>query len=781
MYSFDIFDTLITRSTATPRGIFSLMRRRLIREREIHKLEDYVVDNFYELRIHSEELARVSKSMRRIEEVTLENIYEAMALCGCISKEQKDYLYQLEQEIEIENVIGIPQNISKVKDLLNRNEKVILISDMYLPTETIQKMLVRVDEIFEKLPIYVSSEYLKRKTTGNIYRKVQEVEQIDYENWVHFGDNKHQDGIIPYSMGIQTEYYSKTPLTDFERKILLQYEDDYKLQLMIGAAIRGNREENISTPYYIGNRYAGPVLYSYAEWIVEQARKKGINKLYFIARDGYLVKEIVDIILSKTQADIETKYIYGSRKAWRMPSLSGENYNMYQLVLWSHVNRIKTLENLAEVLRIPLLELYRYLPGTYGLNKEDTKLTGQELEYIAYYLSKNEEFKKYHLEALREKRENAQRYLAQEVDTSNDKFAFVDVSGGGLTQGCLKELMKEIYSEPIHTFFFKIDRVNLVENSVTDTFMPGFLENNLTIEMMCRAPHGQTKGYIEKDGKLVADKETVESHALIEHGFYDYEKGILDFSEEICETAIKLKETIGSLKNVLLYLKHIAQEPSKEVLEFFASTPSSESGRGNEIIEYAPKLTQKEIKDIFWLRTTEPIEEFYKGTDLNYSLMRGTEEERKLAQQCEKESNSLEARMYRQEKEREWKVLQKQYGRAASYPVRLLVKQIIVYGAGKFGQELYHKLISDGEHEVILWVDKNADNCRKNGLTQVRDISELEKYKDIPIVIAVMKKEIAEEIQAELMDRGIDKKRLIWIPVYHYANPRGIWKTEEIG
>ena len=57
----------------------------------------------------------------------------------------------------------------------------------------------------------------------------------------------------------------------------------------------------------------------------------------------------------------------------------------------------------------------------------------------------------------------------------------------------------------------------------------------------------------------------------------------------------------------------------------------------------------------------------------------------------------------------------------------------------------------------------------------------LEQWKDISIVIAVMKKEIAKEIQAELMSRGIDKERLIWIPVYHYANPRGIWKTEKIG
>ena len=396
-------------------------------------------------------------------------------------------------------------------------------------------------------------------------------------------------------------------------------------------------------------------------------------------------------------------------------------------------------------------------------------------------MSQNEDFKKFHLDSLRERREIVQKYLIQEVDTSDDKFAFVDVSGGGLTQGCLKELIKEKYSKPIHTFFFKIDRVNLVEGSTTDTFMPGFLENNLTIEMMCRAPHGQTKGYVETKGRVVPDLETLESQALIEHGFCDYEKGILDFSEEICAVAIKRKEVIASIRNILLYLKHIAQEPTEDVLEFFASMPSSESGRGEDIIEYAPKLTQKEIKDIFWFRTTEPIEEFYKGTDLNYSLMRGTKDDRELAEKYRGEMNSMEARMYRQKKEKKWKDLQKQYGRAAFYPIRLLDKKLIVYGAGKFGQELYRKLTTDGKHEVILWVDKNADSCRKSGLTQVRELSELDKELNAAIVIAVIKKELATEIGMELLNRGIDKKRLVWIPVYQYMNPGGIWKTEDIG
>ena len=81
----------------------------------------------------------------------------------------------------------------------------------------------------------------------------------------------------------------------------------------------------------------------------------------------------------------------------------------------------------------------------------------------------------------------------------------------------------------------------------------------------------------------------------------------------------------------------------------------------------------------------------------------------------------------------------------------------------------------------MLWVDKNAEQCKKAGLDNVCDLSEINRFTQLPIVIAVMKKEITDEIMAELINNGIDKQRIIWIPVYNYPNPGGMWKSENIG
>ena len=427
------------------------------------------------------------------------------------------------------------------------------------------------------------------------------------------GDNLNQDIEVPYSLGIQVEWWKRPELSKLEAELVEARGDDGRLQLMIGTALgvlremgeagagkengaagevtedegsneAGEAEEagrsgEVADAYEIGCRYAGPVLYSYGEWIVDQAVKKGIKRLYFIARDGYLVKKIVDVILKKEGTDIKTQYIYGSRKAWRMASLSKDHYNLYQLILWSHVLKIKTLWDLAGVLHVPLEKLYDFLPGVYKKRRQNENISNQELEYIVKRLSQDDVFREFHLKQLEGERSLAVRYLTQEVDMSDDDFAFVDVSGGGLSQGCLKELIKDQYPKSIRTFFFKIDRVNLVKNSLTDTFMPGFLENNLVIEMMCRAPHGQTCGYELKGGKAVPVLEDTESRGLMRHGFADYERGILDFAGRMKDICRERGIRIASMRNVLSYLEHIAGKPSKQVLEYFASMTSNETGR----------------------------------------------------------------------------------------------------------------------------------------------------------------------------------------------------------
>ena len=85
MYSFDVFDTLITRYTFEPKGIFVLMQEIMQR---VGEYDSFLISNFYELRTGAEELARVYATANGKREITLDDIYRSLMTTACITLEQ---------------------------------------------------------------------------------------------------------------------------------------------------------------------------------------------------------------------------------------------------------------------------------------------------------------------------------------------------------------------------------------------------------------------------------------------------------------------------------------------------------------------------------------------------------------------------------------------------------------------------------------------------------------------------------------------------------------------
>lgn len=89
MYSFDVFDTLITRSTVEPIGVFMLMQDMLEKKREY---ASFFTANFCELRIGAEKIAQQYAYIKGKQEIILKDIYTALATIGCISVNQQEEL-----------------------------------------------------------------------------------------------------------------------------------------------------------------------------------------------------------------------------------------------------------------------------------------------------------------------------------------------------------------------------------------------------------------------------------------------------------------------------------------------------------------------------------------------------------------------------------------------------------------------------------------------------------------------------------------------------------------
>lgn len=104
------------------------------------------------------------------------------------------------------------------------------------------------------------------------------------------------------------------------------------------------------------------------------------------------------------------------------------------------------------------------------------------------------------------------------------------------------------------------------------------------------------------------------------------------------------------------------------------------------------------------------------------------------------------------------------YGLANRYPVGLLPRRVALYGAGKLGQCLHKRLREDGWHEIICWVDKNAEKLASEEFP-VFPIKTLLEYEGAfeAIVIAVLKKNMAEEIRQCLRDMGVSDAKIVWM------------------
>ena len=63
-----------------------------------------------------------------------------------------------------------------------------------------------------------------------------------------------------------------------------------------------------------------PVMFCYVEWILKKAEDLKIKRLYFLARDGYMLQKIATVLVKNRKMDIDCRYLYCSRQALRIPS-----------------------------------------------------------------------------------------------------------------------------------------------------------------------------------------------------------------------------------------------------------------------------------------------------------------------------------------------------------------------------------------------------------------------------------------------------------------------------
>lgn len=648
LYSFDVFDTLITRTTATPFGIFALMQQKFQNDEKWGDILPYTRNNFYELRINAERLARVMKNgtdfEKRIrsncvyEDITLDEIYHVFTFSNLLSEEQVRRIEDLEIRTEIDAVVGIPRNIDTVKQLISEGKRVVAISDMYHSSETIKCMLMAADPIFENIDIYVSSDYSMTKSTGNLYRKVGELEGIGFEQWHHTGDNKNGDYDVAKKLGITAVLYPISWRSRFEDFILNEKINDNFVQQQVAFAKNARIKYNLRKTQAIGADLATFLLIPYVEFIIDNCIARNIKRLYFISRDGYILKEIVDIIIKEKKLNILTKYIFASRKAWRVFPQSIEDIDLVTLISYSNFNFIKTYDDLADAFMITKDELRSFI----DIDEDIDYINPTELYNIVKALDQDIDFKNFIIKRNNKKRELLEGYISQEVDMSDENYAFVELDGSGYTNYMMSKVMydKQKVQAPIKTFYYWATGVNFASMELEFiSFFPSKVSTGNIIECLCRAPHSQVVEY-EKIGNMYKPvfEDSNGEELLLSAGYEDYMYGVLCAAKTYQYGIVK-----NTLKVVEKAFEYITKRPDEEILAFLGDIPFSITGRDGKISTFAPALTRTDIFNVYFLRhiANEPIENYFEASYFDYCLLRLSNEDKRLIKCYEMKVNEL--------------------------------------------------------------------------------------------------------------------------------------------
>jgi predicted HAD superfamily hydrolase len=583
LYSFDIFDTLITRITGNPDGIFYLMQDILLKSS--NDIPSSLKDNFYILRSQTESYLR---KFLHIQDILFDDIYRVIGMNHQLSNIQINYLKNLEINTELKSIIGIPSNIDQIKSLIHAGKKVVLISDMYHTSDTIRKMLCSINKMFQDISIYVSSEYLKTKNSGDLYKLIHEKEKIEYSEWTHTGDNLVSDVSIPKSLGIHSIQYIYESLKPYESKTI---NNNVYLQASIGAAKNARLfdcDHNIKMEF--GASFSGPIFFPYVSWVLQEAIKKNIKRLYFIARDGYILKKIADIIITYKNYELETYYIYGSRLVWRYPVDNDLSYLLFG-------DDFCSVQTLADILHVSPEELQEYFPNIKKLVKIFDRSKIKEI------IESNNDFVSFISEKYKKEKLLLTRYLKQAINFTSDNFAFVEFHGTGLTQECINHIIGTFYQHPIKTFFFSFINSPFSTRSKIYTFMPNSYGYNF-LEPLLRAPHGQTMGYstppstirdLYKESEVMPIFEKSEINALDTYRYGDYIKGIEFFTKRLAVSLTSLNVSFIHCIQIKEYLNYIFSTPDKELADLIGSIPFTSRIKCDHVEEFVQKLTLLDI------------------------------------------------------------------------------------------------------------------------------------------------------------------------------------------
>jgi FMN phosphatase YigB (HAD superfamily) len=535
--SFDIFDTALTRAFDSPADVFAEVERRLV---ENHGRR---ARGFAHAREEAERCARTSPRTR--EDITFDDIYRHGPRCLPSFGAWEDAKL-VELAVEAEHLEPVPDILTITSRLEAMRVPFVFVSDMYHSASTLCGWLTRAG-YKGWAEVFVSSETGVTKGSGAMW---EHVKRRYGKGVLHVGDDRCGDVVQARAAGIEPVHYTRAvsarrtgarlapPVVTFSR---------WQRHVDLEGRRRGFEDDRATEWRRLGRTVGGMVLGAFVRWLAGRVRQHRVERLYFCARDGYLMKRAWDVAGLGASIGVESRYLYVSRAVLNLASGHGSSRTgALSAELLDFATTTTPGTSARTALRRARLER---IPSVVDAAKRafgslDCPLERDDVPRLREFFTSHSGAL---LEALEAHATRTFDYLAQEGLRDTGKHAIVDMGWHGTMQRSLNALLPE-RAEPVLGFYYGLwpaaSRHRYLAGVMEACFGSEFLsleeqaelhQSVALLEELHMAPEGSTLGFTrDTDGRLVpelADSPAERAQHATSTGFF--QEGALETVAEV--------------------------------------------------------------------------------------------------------------------------------------------------------------------------------------------------------------------------------------------------------
>lgn len=321
------------------------------------------------------------------------------------------------------------------------------------------------------------------------------------------------------------------------------------------------------------------MFFNYVLWILKNAEEKNIKVLYFLARDGFLLYKIAQLLCSQLNLDIECRYLYCSRYALRMPTYHFIEDDELKSLIFANSNEI-TLKHIFAKTEFNLVEIEEVLKDSNLNIYIDKRLTFKELSYIKELIIKSKVYKS----KLNQKSVAAYKdiieYFKQEKIFMYKHIGIVDSGWTGSMQRSLRQILEhngssiKITGFYFGSFYLKNDEkdgeyCNWYFSPKTNFWYKVLFCNNV-LECMLSAPHEMTIGYQKENDKWMPKLKPAKNKEVFYKLVNEHIDGCLSYVQQnLNKCNLKNFDNQKALKRSFKILYKFTTFPSKNEVDLY--------------------------------------------------------------------------------------------------------------------------------------------------------------------------------------------------------------------